>query len=300
MSSPPLPPDPQPTPPPTRPRFTRADRQNLVYFILLSLTLPAPFFLLIQHLSHEKGFSLSTDLPAKLIAGLCAVFATWFVGRREKRPLSDYGLPPNQAFGARFWEGALWGFAALSLLLFTLNKLGAFRIDSIALNTTAALRYALAWALVFLGVSFNEELTFRGYLLFRLARIRTFWPAAIIFSLCFGAAHLPNPGETLIGILHVTITGLVFCFMIRRTGTLWFVLGYHAAWDWAETFFYGTPDSGLVGTGHYLNTSYSGPIWLSGGSAGPEGSLLSLALLLLCAALLALRFPNALYPTRPI
>jgi hypothetical protein len=87
--------------------------------------------------------------------------------------------------------------------------------------------------------------------------------------------------------------------MIRRTGTLWFALGYHAAWDWAETFFYGTPDSGLIGVGHFLNTSYHGPTWLTGGSAGPEGSMFTFLVLCLCAFLIHLRFPNAIYPDRP-
>jgi uncharacterized protein len=87
--------------------------------------------------------------------------------------------------------------------------------------------------------------------------------------------------------------------MIRRTGTLWFAVGYHAAWDWAETFFYGTPDSGLLGAGRFLNSSSHGPNWLTGGSAGPEGSVFAFLVLVLCALLIHLRFPNANYPDRP-
>jgi len=111
--------------------------------------------------------------------------------------------------------------------------------------------------------------------------------------------NLGNPNENVIGILQVVVIGLLFCLMIRRTGTLWFALGFHAAWDWAETFFYGTPDSGLLGVGRYLNTSVQGPKWLTGGSAGPEGSVIAFLVLLLCALLVHLRFPNAVYPDRP-
>jgi membrane protease YdiL (CAAX protease family) len=93
--------------------------------------------------------------------------------------------------------------------------------------------------------------------------------------------------------------GLLFCLTIQRTGNLWFAVGFHAAWDWAETFFYGTPDSGLVGVGRLLNTSYQGPKWLTGGSAGPEGSVIAFFILLLCALLIHLRFPRAVYPDRP-
>jgi hypothetical protein len=103
-----------------------------------------------------------------------------------------------------------------------------------------------------------------------------------------------------LGILQVVVTGLLFCLMIRRTGSLWFAIGFHAAWDWAETFFYGTPDSGLLGVGRFLNSSVQGPNWLTGGSAGPEGSIFAMLILALCALLIHVRFPKAIYPDRPI
>ena len=59
------------------------------------------------------------------------------------------------------------------------------------------------------------------------------------------------------------------------------------AFDWGETYFYGVPDSGQTLPGHLLSASSSGPAWLSGGSVGPEGSvlctLLILAVWLICA-----------------
>jgi len=116
----------------------------------------------------------------------------------------------------------------------------------------------------------------------------------------FGAVHIPNPGENALGILQVVVIGLVFSLTIRRTGNLWFAVGFHGAWDWAETFFYGTPDSGLLGVGRFLNTSVQGPDWLTGGSAGPEGSVVALVVLLLCALLIHFRFPKAIYPDRPV
>jgi len=49
-----------------------------------------------------------------------------------------------------------------------------------------------------------------------------------------------------------------------------------------------------------LNTSVQGPDWLTGGAAGPEGSIFGIIILLLCAALIHLRFPKAMYPDRPV
>lgn len=210
--------------------------------------------------------------------------------------MADFGIPPRQIFGRQFWEGAVWGFCILSALVFLLKATGHFRIESVALSGNAVLRYALGWALAFLFVGISEEFTFRGYLLFVATGRMGFWPATLALSIGFAAVHIPNPGETVVGILQVLGTGVLFCFMIRRTGNLWFAVGYHAFWDWAQTFFYGTADSGLLGKGHFLNTSIHGPDWITGGSAGPEGSVCALLVLLLCALLVHLRFPKALYP----
>ncbi|MGB9407037.1 MAG: CPBP family intramembrane glutamic endopeptidase [Terracidiphilus sp.] len=116
-----------------------------------------------------------------------------------------------------------------------------------------------------------------------------FWQAAWVTSTLFGFIHTPNPGESWIGIFAAALIGFVFCVSIYVTGSAWWAIGCHAAWDWAETYFYGTADSGMVASGHYLTTSPSGNALWSGGADGPEGSLLVIGvILLLLAALLVI------------
>ena len=286
---------------PSRP-WGRADRKRLLVWVGIGFILPIPFVWAFHHWVKPAGsvFTIQSELPTKAIISFFVVLATWIVSRMEKRPLDDYGIPPRQAFGKRFWEGSVWGFAALSVLLLILRLSGHFQIDSVALAGSAVFRYALGWAVVFLAVSVSEELAFRGYWLFSFSRRMRFWPAALFTSVVFGAAHLGNPGENALGILQVIAVGLLLCLTLRRTGNLWFALGFHAAWDWAETFFYGTPDSGLLGVGRFLNSSVQGPTWITGGSAGPEGSVLVLFVFVLCALLIHLRFPKVNYPDRPV
>lgn len=116
-----------------------------------------------------------------------------------------------------------------------------------------------------------------------------FWQATWVTSFIFGSIHVSNPGESWIGIFAAAMIGAVFCVSVRVTGSAWWAIGFHASWDWAETYFYGTADSGMVARGHYLNTSPAGnPLW-SGGTDGPEGSVLVLGvILLMLAALLAI------------
>jgi len=274
----------------------------LLVWLSVGLILPGVLLVALKFAlgTHSSGFTVQSELPGKAIPAFFVALATWMVARMERRPLDDYGIPLRQAFGARFWEGCVWGFGMLTLMLWVLRESGHFRIDSFDLTGRALIVHALGWGAAFLAVSISEEFTFRGYLLFSLAKRLRFWPAAIFISVLFGAAHVPNHGETALGIVQVVGTGLLFCLMIRRTGNLWFALGYHAMWDWAQTFFFGTPDSGLVGVGRYLNSSVQGPDWLTGGSAGPEGSVLALLVLLLCALLIHVRFPKAIYPYRPV
>jgi len=112
-----------------------------------------------------------------------------------------------------------------------------------------------------------------------------FWCAAWVTSAYFGYMHVSNPGETGIGIFAAAFIGFVFCVSVRVTGSAWWAIGCHAGWDWAETYFYGTADSGLTPQGCYLTSTPAGnPLW-SGGAVGPEGSLLVLGAILFLLAL---------------
>jgi hypothetical protein len=62
----------------------------------------------------------------------------------------------------------------------------------------------------------------------------------------------------------------------------------HAAWDWGLTYFYSVPNSGTVAVGHLFNVHTQGPAWLTGGSAGPEGSIINLMFDLLCFVVFAM------------
>jgi hypothetical protein len=122
-----------------------------------------------------------------------------------------------------------------------------------------------------------------------------FWNAAWLTSTLFGAAHTGNNGENWIGIFAAAFIGFAFCVSIWVTGSAWWAIGCHAAWDWAESYFYGTADSGFWAQGHLLTSKAAGdPLW-SGGTDGPEGSLLVIPIVLLLIAWLVVvyRRPSA-------
>jgi len=217
----------------------------------------------------EAGLLPVAILPALLLAAL------------EGRPFDNYGLPRKAIFGKLFWSGAFWGIAAITVLMVGLRGAGAFYFGPLALHGVRILKFAGFWGVFFLLVGLYEEFLSRGYTQFTFTKMLGFWPSAVLLSAGFGAFHLGNPGETWSGILGAALIGFFFCLTLRRTGNLWFAVGFHAAWDWGETYLYSVPDSGGMSPGHLLKSSFHGSKWLTGGSAGPEGSALVFVLIAL-------------------
>ncbi len=233
------------------------------------------------------------DSTAAALSAISSFVAAFIMSRIEKRGFASYGLSLRGSFGGRFWHGVTWGLAILTIEMLLIHALGGFTFGHLALGGAKLVGYALAWAVSFLLVGINEEFTFRGYPQYTLTAGMGFWPSAVLLSVLFGVVHLLNPNEGWAGALSVFLFGLFACLTLRRTGDLWFAIGFHAAADYAETFIYSVPDSGYMATGHLLNSNlHAGPRWLTGGSIGPEGSVLALLLLGIACGLFAWLYPG--------
>lgn len=240
---------------------------GVVLFLILSS---------LEHLipAHGAGF-LWRQMFIQIVLVISSLTPAVIMAKIEKRQFCDYGLGLRQARGKQFAVGLVWGMVALSGLMLLMRAAGVFSYGGVALHGARIAKFAVFWGVFFLLVGVFEEFTFRGYTQFTLARAIGFWPAAVVWSLIFGALHLiGNVGETWLGSLCAALIGLFFCFTLRRTGSLWFAVGMHASWDWGESYLYSVPDSGGTVPGHLLSSSFHGSRWLTGGSVGPEGSVL--------------------------
>jgi uncharacterized protein len=235
------------------------------------------------------------DFLLLIEAGQFAIvlLVTLVLARMERTPFGAYGLPLQEAFKANFWIGLLLGLAEGSVVIGAILILGGYSFGPLALHGAAILQWGLLHLVLFLFVGLYEEFVFRGYAQFTLAKVVGFWPAAILLSVGFGLIHLANRGEGWVGALSVAIVGLLFSFALKRSGNLWYAVGLHAGFDWAESFLYSVPDSGEMVRGHLSNAILHGPKWLTGGSIGPEGSVF-------CFITLGLQFlvVNWLFPAR--
>lgn len=218
--------------------------------------------------------------PGLLIGGegvqlVLALVATAVLARVERRSFVAYGVPLRPAWGL-LGEGALWGILSISALIGMMALAGGYSVTGLAVHGGVALRSAALWALALLAVGLYEEFYFRGYPLATLTRGLGFWPAALLLSLFFGALHYFNkPMETWIDFASVTLIGIFFCDSVRRTGSVWFAVGWHFTYNYGSMFLYGGPNTGNHGQplpGHLLDSSFHGPAWLTGGPMGPEAS----------------------------
>lgn len=282
--------------------FIGPDGLRAGWRLLLYAAMGVAIMLLFGRLLHHLRPHISGRLWLLMVGEsqllLVVLLPAFIMARIEKRSFDAYGLPPRSAFGKLFWVGAIWGIVALTILMLAMRGTGVFYFGGLALHGVRILKFAGYWGVFFLVVGFFEEFLLRGYTQFTLTQGIGFWPAAVLLSIAFGAIHLGNEGEAWIGAFAAGVIGLFFCLTLRRTGNLWFAVGFHASWDWGETYLYSVPNSGMVEPGHLLSSSFHGSRWLTGGSVGPEGSVLVFVILFLLWVAFERVYPDAKYGVR--
>lgn len=236
-------------------------------------------------------FSPQSVSREELLSFLAALGAAGAMARLEKRPVGAYGLPWEWGFGKLFWQGCLLGLVEVTALMGLIAAFGGYSFGTVSMHGLEVARWGGLWFVAFVAVGLSEEYLFRGYTQYTLARGIGFWPAAIFLSVLFGAVHLWNPGEDYVGAAGVVATGLLFALTLRRTGNLWLAVGWHATFDFGETFLYSVPNSGSVFEHHLSSATVHGPAWLTGGTVGPEGSIFSFVTMGMLAVAIHFLFP---------
>lgn len=273
----------------------RSGWRILVYVCLAALLFYGVEAALVSSfLPAQNQFKVSTIILGEGTFFLAAYGAALLMARVEGRPSAVYGLPLKEAFGKRFWQGALIGIGEISLIVGCMAAFRAYSFGPLAFHGAKILQWGILWLIAAMLIALPEEFLFRGYLQFTLADGIGFWPAAFATSLFFALIHRTNPGENWFGVANIFFAGLLWAFALRRTGSLWLPVGWHAAFDFGESFLYSVPDSGGIFEGHLSNATVAhGRAWLTGGEVGPEGSLLAFITILLGAILIHFLFPAA-------
>jgi hypothetical protein len=254
---------------------------RLLIFLAIAIALQAALEEIVLLILKARGIVAPEGLIATVflvedtITLFAVVAASWIMAKGEHRKLTDYGLPGKNAFGWKFWEGAAFGYAGVSLLLLLIYLAGGYSPGSLALHGAGLVKATLLWLLASLAIGFAEEYFFRGYPQFILTQGMGFWPAAFLISFLFGALHyFSKPYERWPDWASTGLLALLICLTLKRTGDLRFAIGFHAAFDFGAIFVYSGPNGGRLAPDRLLTATFHGGDWLTGGQLGPEASLL--------------------------
>jgi len=254
------------------------------------LTHLAPVMHLIHSWSGMSGLTPHYLLILELPRAIGALLITAVIARLQSRRWTSYGFdygPKSRETRLRALRnlayGSVCGFVSLAALVLLMRAFHAISFDGILLGLGAAIRYGALWACANLLVGVFEETTTRGCLVVTLGQTLTYWGASLVAALWFTQLHRANGGENALGLAQVFVFSLLASWSFYRTGTLFWAIGFHAFWNWGLIFAFGTIGSGVSFKDGLMASHPIGSSLLSGGGAGPEGSILALPVLALAS-----------------
>ena len=177
--------------------------------------------------------------------------------------------------------GVLAGLGEVLLVFGVMTALGVVHSQwGLAAVSLKTIGMAAGWVLASAVMGpIVEEVLNRGYWFQNIRRGWGVLAAAVVTSLLFGGLHLLNPNAEILGGINIALSALTYVLGLLWLRSLWFPIGWHAAWNFFQFFLAGLPNSGisvssmgLDGTTLLVST-VSGPSWLSGGGFGMEASI---------------------------
>lgn len=258
------------------------------------IAVPAlPFDLVLERLgatdahgdpTSAAGFCLMLILPFSAMAAAVLAWTRWV----ERRGLETLGLLGTDR-RRNYLRGLAAGLAMMGLAVLLIRLAGGYQAEE-GFPAFASPRAMLWIAALFLGFMVQagiEELIFRGWLLSSITRRWNLAAGFIGSSLAFTIVHL-SPDQPLRVTALSFLFGLFACAWARRENGIWGVMGWHASWNWLGGVGFDVPITGLdvhlpALIWHLVPV---GPDYLNGGAEGPEGSVFTIGLLVVAAAIL--------------
>lgn len=273
-------------PPPKKPGRIRRNGplRLIVFFFVLSLvyglSAAAIYGLVVPHVDKalSGAFALAgTAVGSLLMIGVYLLLVRWL----EKRPVAELSLKRAPQ---------LVGGIVLAVVLFCVVYAVYFGLGAASwkgYGTTAGL---LMMATIALLSGVCEELTMRGGV-YRIMEDMFGSGVALAFSgLLFGAMHLGNPHASLLAAFAIAIeAGILLAAAYAVTRNLWFPIGIHMGWNFAEGGIFGASVSGGKPLKGLFDIPLHGPDWLTGGGFGPEASVVPMVICTLAGIYFVIR-----------
>jgi len=264
------------------------DSKRITHIWLSSFILPVIFLVLAGLiagyifrpllLGDPTQYSSSTREAFQLyfMFGTAILLIFLWVKFYEGRPISTMGFTKNNGL-KKYLSGFGTGLLLNSFVIATMALFGSIEIAS---EKTFSLDIN-GWMMIiiflfgYLIQGASEEILTRGWMLQVIGARYKPWIGVIITSLFFSFVHLGNSGVNFIAATNIVLIALLFALYVMRDGSLWFVCGWHSAWNWALGNVFGLSVSGHNEVTSVIDLNTTGNVIFSGGDFGPEGSIIA-------------------------
>jgi uncharacterized protein len=266
---------------PSPPLSAETQRQKLI-----GLALRVGAFALIAALGYYLVFPIIIAFigaPVLVISTLgtfaaAAVANTLALRIYERGNLADIGLGWTAASRRNLSFGMLGGIGAALVVVVLPLVLGGADLEPVP-NEHFRWPSLLFVSILLLFGAVGEEMLFRGYgfqvLVRGIGAFATILPVAVLF----GFAHSQNLNFGALALMNTILWGVVLGYAYLRSGDLWLPIGLHFGWNWA------LPLLGVNLSGFTMDVTGYAMHWKiaerwSGGAYGPEGGLLTTAVVI--------------------
>ena len=260
--------------------FTRFKTSGVGKFVLMLLMVLLPFILanVITKLTPDS-MELKHIRNAIKVAALVVGYI-WYVRLVEQRCCSEFSLAGAVSETAR---GFALAAAMISATVLLLGCLGFYQVQGFGFSSVVLSMFG-----GFFSVAVLEEVLFRALLFRLLEQWLGTWLALLVSSLLFGLAHLINPNADVLTTVQLVVLGLMFTAAFLYSRRLWLCVGMHWGWNFVQGGVFSVAVSGMEAKG-ILQSSMSGPAWLTGGDFGIEGSMITTVCCLICMLVLMVK-----------
>ena len=247
---------------------------HAITFSCLAYLLVSVIFIVVQQ------FDGRVDRRTLLILGYAfadaaILLASWlFLAAGDGLEFSALGLTFHPAWKKELGFGLGAGAALMGTVIATMIVARLAMYSGLMRQPPPSIGAFVAIALFLFLAAALEEITYRGYAFQRLIEAVGAPFAVVISSVAFGLAHWGNPAVTPLSTFNTILAGMVMACGYLRVRSLWLPIGLHFAWNFVLGPVASLPVSGLHLGFAMFNSHVYGPIWLTGGDYGPEGSVI--------------------------
>lgn len=229
---------------------------------------------------------------------MCALIFWLWIRFFERRNLRSVGLSFDNRSTRQYARGFVLGLLMAAGVVYTVRLLGGYSVEAETHLASTDMVPILILLFAFILQAGTEELVFRGWMMGRLAERYGLWVGVIGNSVLFTLMHVDSEALAALGpsgIALFTAATLLFSIflslLVIRERSIWGAAAWHASWNWMFITWFGLPTTGIeLGlaplVADYMPTP-DAAVWLTGGTDGPEGSVLTPIVLLIGTLILS-------------